>query len=174
MVPHCLIFDIINQWICGITGHKHPFIIKWRCWIYKGLNHHKNFRAIKNVMAITTLDEYLQIINECPDVQNRLKWFRTTSWFRYWLLPIVYNYEPHDTPFESDQSNLDRLKQDIHNFQAQYRITLAELQNSVTDATGRMDKLNESINNHEKILCSVPQAWLQGNGNDKELCVSPS
>mmetsp|Transcript_6499 Transcript_6499/g.9504 ORF Transcript_6499/g.9504 Transcript_6499/m.9504 type:complete len:149 (+) Transcript_6499:210-656(+) len=71
-VFHSYIFEAISQW--RTTKATPAFNLRWKKWLFHGLASDTNFKGVKRKMGITTLPEYLKIVQECEIISKHVAW----------------------------------------------------------------------------------------------------
>lgn len=144
---HSFLHDTIATWT--VANVKEPFTQEWMKWVFKGLTRDKNFKKVKTILGITTMREYLHIMQKCPAVQNRL----ATEWqadkLKYWILPEDMNTQGDGT---QTPAKILSLKSDLQVFSNRFNLTLKEVNNKLKDALFRLDILDERSKRYEKTV----------------------
>jgi hypothetical protein len=144
---HSFIHDTIATWT--VANVKDPFTQDWLKWVFKGLTRDKMFQKVKTILGITTLREYLQTMQKCPVITNRLAWEWQGDKLKYWILPDDMG-NPEDCT--QTPAKILSLKSDLKVFSNRFNMTLKEVNNKMKDALFRLDILDERSKRYEKTV----------------------
>mmetsp|Transcript_1093 Transcript_1093/g.1658 ORF Transcript_1093/g.1658 Transcript_1093/m.1658 type:complete len:135 (+) Transcript_1093:404-808(+) len=122
---------------------------KWGKWIYQGFNRDKGFQGICNILGIERLPEYLEIVKECPLVQQNVAWEWKGDTLKYW-----FNQEPQIDPIELSKTpaKIISLKSNLQIFSHKFDMTIKDVNNKIRDQLYRLDILDERARKFTKTI----------------------
>ena len=135
-VLHSLMYDTMHAWSLAKENGDHPFMDKWYTLLAKGLNRYQNFTDIQIIMQITTLEDYITTISECPDILENFDWTWTPTEFRYWYA---------DKPFHIDLAQIENLRNDLTDFQSHYESTIQDARRQLIEITSMITRLDQRV-----------------------------
>ena len=86
IVFHSSIFDRIHAWTNTEEAKSHPFRTKWQNWVCRGLDRYRDFSAVRRILGIGSLQEYLTTIKECPMIPHSIHWMWQGQILHYMFL----------------------------------------------------------------------------------------
>jgi len=75
---HYRLFETITASALLDDTDKHPFHMKWRKALFKGLHTTSNWERVAKILNISYIKDYIDFVNECPhlkEIQNMIVQF---------------------------------------------------------------------------------------------------
>jgi hypothetical protein len=145
IIFHSYIYDIINKW--RMSKAQTQLTLRWRKWLFKGLTRDKDFKAVKKILEINTLNEYLKLMQQYPITKERITWEWQGERLKYWIIP-------EDIPEAEDNSKnpakLIALRSDLQLFSHKFDLSIKDVNNRLKDSLFRLDILDERSRRHER------------------------
>ena len=68
-VHYCL-FDTADTWVMQSSIKQHPFSLQWQRAVYGGLMALTEWDRVAKLFKLSTMQDYVNLMNQCPSIQN--------------------------------------------------------------------------------------------------------
>ena len=147
-VFNCYILDIINKWRDTMAISKETKA-KWSKWLYLGFHKDKGFKEIKKILGIQRLPEYLEIIKECPLIEQHVAWEWRCETLKYWF---IKDFVTKENTQDKTPNKLISMRSELQLFSHRFDITLKDANNKIRDQLYRLDILDERTRKYARNL----------------------
>ena len=112
---HTLVFNYVEAILSLPANRNHPFRGEWNALkdCNKGITAESTWHAVKNLMGITNIDDYKNMILRCPGINSYLRIQRTNQRYNskityYILKPVPVVAKPSETTIPAQDSVTSR------------------------------------------------------------------
>ena len=140
---HMIMTNIITSWIHDHSNRSHPFTVEWIKATYFGLMQHSTWDTICSKLSISTIDEYITYIEQCPIItkEYQIDYNPTTDTLRYRHLRTEPTEQMHQ-----EFKNITDLHQRISEMSHSFNKTLHQLNEGMKHTILRTEECAEKIN----------------------------
>ena len=172
IVFHAAIFDRIQAWTQTAAAATNPFRTKWQSWVFRGLNRYRDFSAVRRILGIHSLQEYVTTIQACPIIPLCIHWMWEGPTLHYMFIESV----PEVTAARltsAAHSKLVNMRTEVEMLQTQVAVAGKDAHNRIVDLDVRLDATDQRISRHlQSIESSVTVAINEARRQLNDLIAS--
>jgi molecular chaperone GrpE (heat shock protein) len=146
---HFRLYDEVTIWMQQEHVSNHPFYRKWQRAIFQGLDALTKWPRVAKLFTLTSLQEYIVLMNECPRVQERyeLTWdfFENTVSYKELVLPDTEDVLRDISKLNTLQRKMQQMAFKFDSCMQQYNTRLSDADTHITGCELKIvDQLNRT------------------------------
>jgi hypothetical protein len=140
---HTVIYNHIKEWMTNHKNQHHQFYRTWTKAMYLGVSRTTSWSKIAAILSISTITEYIALINQCPHINERIKIHYDAN------NNIIKYYDIHTTLLDQINTNIseiNRLHQALKATSYHFDSTITTIKNEIQMALELTTMCSEKVN----------------------------